>query len=218
MEDNKAFPIEIEDNFELPLSEFTIPECYKDDLSAVLIEQEKILERIDKMAIEINTRIGEKPLVMICILKGSFKFFSDLLQKLTKIRLQCSWPIRVEFIRAKSYLDQISTGNVLIEGMDSLDNEGLKGAQVVLVDDIIDTGLTLSRLSEKFKEIVGPNGHIWKAILISKRTTFVKAEFAFVDFVGFSVPDKLISFFRLYFAWSLFPKGKWYLTFPFSFI
>ncbi|KAL7077501.1 hypothetical protein ACQ4LE_003364 [Meloidogyne hapla] len=191
MENNGAFPIEIDDNYELPLSQFVIPYYYKDDLSAVLIGYKDIQERIQKMAFEINSRIGDKPLVMICVLKGSFRFFSDLLQQLSQVRFNCCWPIRVEFIRARSYSDQKSTGNVFVEGVDHLD-DSLKGAQVILVDDIIDTGLTISKLSEMLKEKVGPEGRIWTAILISKRTTLVKENSTFGDFVGFSVPDKFI--------------------------
>jgi len=70
---------------------------------------------------------------MICVLKGSFRFFSDLLQKLSEARSNCSWPIRVEFIRARSYIDQKSTGNVFIEELNNLLlDESLKGAQVVV--------------------------------------------------------------------------------------
>ncbi|CAK5009804.1 unnamed protein product [Meloidogyne enterolobii] len=193
MENNGLFPVEIGDNYELPLSEFGIPRCYEDDLSAVLIEYSVIQDRIHAMAVEIDSRIGDKPLVMICVLKGSFRFFSDLLQNLSEARSNCGWPIRVEFIRARSYIDQKSTGNVFIEELNNLLlDESLKGAQVVLVDDIIDTGLTISKLTEKLKENVGPEGRIWTAILISKRTTLVKENSIFGDFVGFSVPDKFI--------------------------
>uniref|UniRef100_A0A914KRY0 Phosphoribosyltransferase domain-containing protein n=1 Tax=Meloidogyne incognita TaxID=6306 RepID=A0A914KRY0_MELIC len=193
MENNGVFPVEIGDNYELPLSEFGIPRCYEDNLSAVLIEYPVIQDRIYAMAVEINSRIGDKPLVMICVLKGSFRFFSDLLQKLSEARSNCSWPIRVEFIRARSYIDQKSTGNVFIEELNNLLlDESLKGAQVVLVDDIIDTGLTISKLTEKLKENLGPEGRIWTALLISKRTTLVKEDSIFGDFVGFSVPDKFI--------------------------
>ena len=65
------------------------------------------------------------------------------------------------------------------------------------MDDIIDTGLTISRLTEKFKEIIGPEGRIWTVVLISKRTTLVKEDLPFIDFVGFSVPDKSVILFLL---------------------
>uniref|UniRef100_A0A915MR57 Phosphoribosyltransferase domain-containing protein n=1 Tax=Meloidogyne javanica TaxID=6303 RepID=A0A915MR57_MELJA len=119
MENNGVFPVEIGDNYELPLSGFSIPRCYEDDLSAVLIEYPVIQNRIRGMAVEINSRIGDKPLVLICVLKGSFRFFSDLLQKLSEARSNCGWPIRVEFIRARSYIDQKSTGNVFIEELNN---------------------------------------------------------------------------------------------------
>ena len=63
-----------------------------------------------------------------------------------------------------------------------------------LVDDIIDTGLTLSKLATELAAFVGDQGRVWTALLVSKRTPLRRPDACHGDFVAFSIPDKCVPF------------------------
>lgn len=108
----------------------------------VLLSAEKIESRIIELAQEIQADYAGKELTALCVLKGSFIFFSDLLRRL-------DLPIHCEFLAVSSYGNRrISSGEVKI----TLDiNEPLEGKHVLIVEDIVDTGLTLSYLIQNLK-------------------------------------------------------------------
>lgn len=98
---------------------------------------EEIKASISQVAEQISEDYRDKNPILIGVLKGAFIFLADLVRAL-------SIPCRVDFIRAASYGDsRTSSGRVRITGDVELD---LKDAHVILVEDIIDTGITLSRL------------------------------------------------------------------------
>ncbi len=80
---------------------FQIPSCYQGDLDCVLIPEGMIKDRIERLAEEIQAVIGDGPLVALCVLKGSFKFFTALTDKLYDFRLRTAQPIMFEFIRLR---------------------------------------------------------------------------------------------------------------------
>ncbi|KAL3084985.1 hypothetical protein niasHS_010054 [Heterodera schachtii] len=95
----------------------------------------------------------------------------------------------IEFIRAQSYLDQSSTGELRSDGPSSIDGP-LRGAEVLLVDDILDTGLTMTRIAQSLQPLTG--GRIWTAVLLSKRTPKRRKDVLREDFVAFSIPDRFV--------------------------
>jgi hypoxanthine phosphoribosyltransferase len=103
----------------------------------VLISIEKLDERITELAAEIQNDYAGREIVAICVLKGSFIFFSDVLRKI-------DLPTSCEFLGVSSYGDKkVSSGEVKV----TLDiNEPLEGKHVILFEDIVDSGLTLSYL------------------------------------------------------------------------
>ncbi len=103
----------------------------------VLIPAEKIDERISELAAEIQNDYAGREIVAICVLKGSFIFFSDILRKI-------DLPTHCEFLGVSSYGDKkVSSGEVKV----TLDiNEPLENKHVILFEDIVDSGLTLSYL------------------------------------------------------------------------
>ncbi|KAK0428894.1 hypothetical protein QR680_011070 [Steinernema hermaphroditum] len=182
----KSTSISIPDSLEMPTNSFVVPGCYRDDLKSVIIPEGLIRDRVKRLAQEIHDVIGDEPLVVLCILKGSYRFFTTLVDDLTVARHACASPLVIDFIRAKSYEDTESTGTLQIMGLSSLDE--LKGQNILIVEDIVDSGLTMSRL---LKTIYG-NGakKCWTSILLSKRVprTVEVPE----DFVAFDIPDKFI--------------------------
>ncbi|CEF64701.1 Phosphoribosyltransferase domain and Hypoxanthine phosphoribosyl transferase family-containing protein [Strongyloides ratti] len=178
--------VRISDDLEFSIDSFVTPGCYEGDLSCIVIPEGLVVDRVKKLAHEIHESLGDVPLILLCILKGSYKFFTTLVDELTIARRNCTTSLTVEFIRAKSYDGTASTGHLQIIGLESLDE--LKGQNVVIVEDIVDSGLTLHRLIKT----VNDNGasNIWTAILLSKRVERTKE--VPENFVAFSIPDKFI--------------------------
>ncbi|GMR34416.1 hypothetical protein PMAYCL1PPCAC_04611, partial [Pristionchus mayeri] len=176
----------IPDDFEMPTEAFDIPQSYSGDLSAVVIPEGMIKDRVRRLAHDVHSAIGSQPLALLCVLKGSYKFFTALVDELTSARFDCPHPMTVDFIRCRSYEDTQSTGSVEIIGMSNLAE--LKGKNVLVVDDIVDTGRTLSLLLQKLEDTGVKK--CWTALLVSKRVprTIEVAE----DFVAFQIPDKFI--------------------------
>lgn len=109
---------------------------------AVLISEEQLEQRIAELGAQITNDYQGREIVAICILKGSFIFFSDVLRKI-------DLPIHTEFLAVSSYGDKkVSSGEVKV----TLDiNEPLENKHVILFEDIVDTGLTLAYLQNNLK-------------------------------------------------------------------
>lgn len=141
------------------------------------ITEEQIKTRIKELANEISKEIKE-PFKAIALLKGSFMFMADLVR-------QFDHTIEVDFFQVSSYSGTQSTGSLDYQ---SLRLPKIKGKNILLVDDIIDTGLTLSQLSNLFLE----NGarKVYTCALLDKPSRrSVNFE---VDFQGFEIEDKFV--------------------------
>jgi len=121
----------------MPTSEPT-----KNQLPPVLIPEVRIQSRLAELGQEINHDYRGKEITAICILKGSFVFFSDLIRHLES-------PLTCEFLGVSSYGNRmISSGEVKI----TLDiNEPLENKHVIVFEDIVDSGLTLSYIMNTLK-------------------------------------------------------------------
>lgn len=112
---------------------------------STLISAEKIARRVEELGKEITTAFEGEPITVICVLKGAFIFTADLIRSL-------DLPVKIEFIGVSSYQGTKSTGNVRITHDLSYD---VAGKNVLLVEDIIDSGKTIEYLS-KLIEVRGP--------------------------------------------------------------
>jgi len=141
-----------------------------------IISKEDIAKRVKELADAISADHTDiLPPVMICILNGSFHFFSDLTRMMS---VDCE----VDFIRLKSYEGQDNSGGVsIIKGLE-LD---LKGKRVYIVDDIIDTGTTI------LEAILMANSRMAKSI---KVVTLLKRKVTQMppDFYGFEIGDEFV--------------------------
>jgi hypoxanthine phosphoribosyltransferase len=152
----------------------------------VLITTEDIQRRVRDIAADI-ARDHPRGVHLIAVLKGAFVFLSDLARALTV-------PCSLDFMAVSSYgKSTSSSGQVqLLKDLDS----GLEGREVVIVEDIVDTGLTLSYLQDILRAR-SPRS-LRTACLLSKpsrRQTDVK-----VEYVGFTIEDKFVIGYGLDFA------------------
>ena len=143
-----------------------------------LIDEQKLHNRVKEIAKQIEKEYKDKEITLICILKGSVFFTCDLAK-------QINGDVRLEFIRVSSYEGTNSTGEIKMK-LDLKDT--IQGKDVIVVEDIIDTGRTLSYLIE-YLNMKKPNSIKLCALLDKpdRRICDVK-----VDYTGFEIPDKFV--------------------------
>ncbi|KAM4621780.1 hypoxanthine-guanine phosphoribosyltransferase isoform 2-T2 [Polymixia lowei] len=109
-----------EQGYDLDL--FCIPKHYAADLERVYIPHGLILDRTERLAREIMKDMGGHHIVALCVLKGGYKFFADLLDYIKALNRNSdrSIPMTVDFIRLKSYCNDQSTGEIKVIGGDDL--------------------------------------------------------------------------------------------------
>ena len=110
----------------------------KPDTNEILISADEIREMVARVADDINRDYGDRPLLVIPVLTGAFIFAADLVRLL-------KMPIEIDFMKVSSYVGQSSTGKLTISKDLSVD---VKGKDVMIVEDVIDTGFTLSLLKQ----------------------------------------------------------------------
>jgi hypoxanthine phosphoribosyltransferase len=143
----------------------------------VLVSAEQIQSSIDRLAVEIREREGSRPLTVIAVLTGSIIFLADLIRKL-------DMPLRVGVLQARSYLGT-ERGSLIIN-KDMLPE--VAGRDVLVIDDIFDTGHTLVQVLAMLKDL-GPKS-ISTAVLVLKQG---KQQVAMrPDYVGFEIPDVFV--------------------------
>jgi hypoxanthine phosphoribosyltransferase len=148
-------------------------------IKEIMLPAAKIKQRVKEIAEEIENDLVNEEIVLIVVLKGSFVFAADLIREMKS-------DIKVDFISVSSYSDQTeTTGKVkLIKDLDA----NITNRNVVVVEDIIDSGLTLHFLRDHLKM------HKPKEIKIC--TLLDKPERRRVDlpvdYVGFVIPDEFI--------------------------
>jgi hypoxanthine phosphoribosyltransferase len=146
----------------------------------ILYTAEQISDRVRELGEQITAEYAGKELVRVGVLKGSCVFMADLMRKI-------DLNLTIDFMSVSSYKDGTkSTGDVEI--LKDLSNP-IRGKHVIVVEDIIDTGLTLSRLLD----ILGSRGaaSIKLATFLDKPEPRIKQEVQ-VDYCGFMIPNKFV--------------------------
>ncbi len=146
----------------------------------VLLSEAEIKRRVAELGKEIASDYAGKDLVVIGVLKGSCVFLADLIRAI-------DLHLTIDFMAVSSYKDGTkSTGDVEILKDVS---QPIRGKDVIIVEDIVDTGLTLFRLME----ILGSRGanSIKIASLLDKPEPRIKKELK-IDYCGFQIPNKFV--------------------------
>ena len=150
----------------------------KDKRFGLTISEKEILNAIESVAQRINADLQDKNPLFICVLNGAFMFAADLMKFVTI-------PSEVTFVKLSSYEGLMSTGKVKeVFGL----TENLSGRTVVIVEDIIDSGRTLSYLIEILKQR-NPNS-IRLCTLLDKPERRVRD--VRVDYCCFNIPDEFV--------------------------
>jgi len=152
-----------------------------------LFSKNEIDDAIKRIASLIEDDYDNENIVFICLLKGSFMFTSDLIRQIRN-------PSRIDFIRASSYgSGTCSTGEVTI----SKDiEEGVEGEHVIIVEDIIDSGLTLTRVRDMLLAR-NPKSLRICALLDKRARRKVAIE---GDYIGFTLEDGFVVGYGIDFA------------------
>uniref|UniRef100_A0A8C0VV59 Hypoxanthine phosphoribosyltransferase n=1 Tax=Castor canadensis TaxID=51338 RepID=A0A8C0VV59_CASCN len=164
------------------LNLFTYPQHYYGDLQSVLIPHGIIVDRIERLAKDIMKDIGYCDIMVLCVLKGGYKFCADLVEHLKNISRNSDRfvSMKVDFIRLKSYKNDQSMGEMQIIGGEDLSTLAGK--------DVVGTGRTMKALLssiEKYK----PN-MIKVASLLVKRTS--RSDGFRPDYTGFEIPNVFV--------------------------
>lgn len=144
-----------------------------------LIEQEKIQARVRELGAEIRAAYGDEPITLVAVLKGSFLFAADLCRAI-------EGPVRVEFLGVASYHGGTSSSGVVQITQDL--RNGIEGQNVLLVEDIVDTGLTIDYLVRMLK-VRGPKSLRVATFLNKPDRREVEVE---LGYVGFTIPDEFV--------------------------
>ncbi len=144
-----------------------------------LIDEEDIKNKVKELAEKISSDYSDKELILIGILKGAFVFLSDLIRNLTI-------PCLCDFIKVSSYgKGTESSGIVKILSDISID---IKDKDILLVEDIVDTGLTLKYLIDHLS-LKKPKSIKICALLDKKERHKIEIP---IDYLGFTIPNKFV--------------------------
>jgi hypoxanthine phosphoribosyltransferase len=146
----------------------------------VVVSKEEIATRVAELGKVISEDYKDKNLIAISLLKGSFIFAADLVREI-KI------PVRIEFMTTSSYGHGEETTGVL-KVVQDIKDESLEGFDVLIVDDITDSAITMTGVIEHLKS---KNPRSIKSCVLLDKPSRRKVTYE-ADYVGFEIPDKFI--------------------------
>jgi hypoxanthine phosphoribosyltransferase len=160
--------------------------AWRNEIARVLIPADQIQRRVAEMAAEIQKDFAGHDTILVAILNGTVFFLADLLRHL-------ELPVRLDFIGVSSYRAGVSSGEIQFTKQISLD---VRSRDVLVVDDILDTGKTLDRVIRHLRTF--KPRRLRAAVLLDKkarRQIKIRA-----DYVGFQIPDEFVVGYGLDFA------------------
>lgn len=143
-----------------------------------LITETQLAEGVTRLAREIDAHYDRRAITVVAVLTGSVVLFADLIRRL-------SMPQRVGVIQASSYRGGTRPGELVIDAKMLID---VKDRDVLLVDDIFDTGATIARLRDELREMGAAS--VSTAVLLRK--TRDRQHDVGPDFIAFEIPDEFV--------------------------
>jgi len=151
----------------------------EDDIESVVASAEQIGRRIREMAERISADYADRDLLLVGVLKGAFVFMADLARALTR-------PVEVEFMAVSSYGQSTSSSGV-VRILKDLDKD-ISGKHVLVVEDILDSGLTLSWL---LKNLASRSPASVEVVTLFRKPDAVAVEVD-VRYVGFDIANEFV--------------------------
>ena len=164
----------------------SVPAGWRKQMQSVLITETQIARRIRQLSRKLEEDFRGRELAVVAVLNGTIMFLADLIRHL-------NLPLRLDFIGVSSYGVGTESGELVFTKELRLD---VRGRDVLLVDDILDTGKTLTRVLAKLREL--EPRQIKTCVFLEKAA---RREFDVnADYVGFSIPDLFVVGYGLDFA------------------
>ncbi len=163
-----------------------VPPGWRNEVERILITEEQLAARVAEMACDIERDFRKRDLAVVSLLNGTVMFLADLIRHLTL-------PLRLDFIGVSSYGAGTESGELVFTKELRME---VRGRDVLLVDDILDTGKTLSRVLPKLRALRPRRIKI--CVLLDKPSRRVEQIEA--DYVGFRIPDYFVVGYGLDFA------------------
>jgi len=155
-----------------------LPEHLRKEVENVLIDEKQIAARVSELAADIERDFIERDLLVVALLTGTVPFLADLIRNITL-------PLRLDFMGVSSYGNNIAPGELVFTKELKLE---AKNRDVLIVDDILDTGKTLRAVMDKL-DALQPRS-LRTCVMLEKKSR--RSENITADYVGFDVPDAFV--------------------------
>ena len=155
-----------------------VPPRWRKEVQSILITDAQLARRVKTLARQIEKDFRGREMVVVSLLSGTVMFLADLIRHL-------NLPLRLDFMGVSSYGSGTESGELVFTKELRID---VRGRDVLLVDDILDTGKTLSRVIPKLKAL--KPRRIKTCVLLNKAARRVEKIKA--DYVGFEIPDLFV--------------------------
>ncbi len=163
-----------------------VPARWRAEIEQILITEAQLARRVRSLSGELERDYQNHELMVVSLLNGTVMFLADLIRHL-------SLPLRLDFIGVSSYGAGTESGNLVFTKELRLD---VRGRDVLLIDDILDTGRTLARVRAKLRPLKPRS--LKTCVLLNKAAR--RAEAIAADYVGFEIPDVFVVGYGLDFA------------------
>jgi hypoxanthine phosphoribosyltransferase len=163
-----------------------LPKVWQDELERVLIGEDQLQQRVAALAAEIESAYHGRELVIVALLNGTIMFLADLIRHL-------ELPLRLDFIGVSSYGNKTTPGELVFTKELRLD---VNGRDVLVVDDILDTGRTLNKVLSKLQKLSPRSLSV--CVLLEKKAR--RRLDVHADYVGFEIEDLFVVGYGLDFA------------------
>lgn len=151
-----------------------------DDIADILITESQIAERVAQLGAQITADYAGRPLTLVSVLKGSLPFMADLMRAI-------ELPLRIDLMEVSSYGGNTTESSGLVRILKDL-SASIEGEDVLIVEDIIDTGLTLNYL---IRYLRGKNPRSLRICTLLDKPARRLVEIP-VDYIGFQIPDQFV--------------------------
>ena len=158
----------------------TMPTDMRDDIGEILLEEDRIQGRIRELGAQISADYAGKQLTLVSVLKGSLPFMADLMRSI-------SLPLRIDLMEVSSYGGSTTESSGLVRILKDL-SASIEGEDVLICEDIIDTGLTLNYL---VRYLSGKKPASLRICTLLDKPARRLVEIP-VDYTGFTIPDQFV--------------------------